>query len=193
MRNITIHSAHLHKEIFLKGKVTEVFPGKGNQDLSLSSNIPVHPDLKMALHKLIPHVIELADLWGSDGQRVDEKHIKVLGFTIDKDGVTISATRELDNAKLVAIETPFQAWDDQIAPYQHAGELSEAIEECQAEVYEYVVNKKSQHPNQGSLFPADGESAPAGDDQNKDGDQDGNQDTGGPGPDGSRRSQDEAI
>lgn len=153
-RNVKISSAQLHKEIFLKGAYSEVMGKIGEKKFTFNFNIAVHPDLRLAFNALSDHVIQLADLHDARGLVPIDK-ISIIGFNIsgdgDDEGVVISATRELENLKLVAINTPFQAWNDQVTPYEEAGELSLLIEACKAEVYSYLFDEKHQPDNQMQL------------------------------------------
>jgi hypothetical protein len=161
-RDVKISHASLQNDNNLKSTYTERMGKIGEQKHTITSTVAVHPDLRLAFNALTPHVIALADIYDEKGPVAPEK-ISVIGFSLtgteNSETVTIIATRELENLKLVNITTPPQAWDDQVTPYEHADDLSLLIEECKAEVYEYLFESKHQPDLQMSLFdtppPAD--------------------------------------
>lgn len=171
--NITIKQASIKNSLFLAYKYDQSVNSTRN-NISTSSDAPIHDDLRAAFAALIPHFAFICEEIKEDDckkrlhkpdEELEEEHplqkFKVQGFTIggtgDAEGVTISGTKRLESGGTVCFNTPFLKFEDS-REYTFMAELREAIDNLKSEVYEYLEGKQAPS-KQVDLFPEEEESA----------------------------------
>jgi hypothetical protein len=170
--NITIKQASIKNSLFLAYKYDQSVNSTRN-NISTSSDAPIHDDLKKAFSALIPHFAFICEEIKEEDckkrlhkpdEELDEDHplqkFKVQGFAIggtgDAEGVTISGTKRLESGDTVCFNTPFVKLEDSNYPFM--AELRESIDNLKSEVYEYLEGKQAPS-KQVDLFPEEEESA----------------------------------
>lgn len=173
MANIEINSAKLkgsgvtHCEYSYEQKTESA-----HEAIGVSSDAPVHDDMRLAFRALVPHLaficeevdnsnelIEIMDRYngliedGADTVLMTRlAKYKVTSFkctgTGDTAGIILSGQKKLITDKIVNLNTPNLKWDDD---YQFSQELYAAIERCKTEVLHYMEGKQAPEV-QGSLF-----------------------------------------
>lgn len=113
-----------------------------------------HIDLKKAfdglkfhmahLTKQAPHS-ELEDYYDNGGIHPVILEMIVTSFSIggsgDHAGVTITGVRQLDNGKVLNINTPFTKYQNEHEQYIYGIDLEEAVRKCVEEVVHYIDGK----------------------------------------------------
>jgi len=156
-RLIQIVKAKLDKDGKLVVSYNEKLP-EGNQRIvkDEENTTPVHNDLIEAFHALNPHLARLCEQYEKEGKLTEEIETRSFSLKGDDDaaGIVLSGIRKVANNKSFAINTPFLHWgrEDNYAKMQ---ELMEAVELCEEEVKEYLVNGKHAVDPQGDLFDED--------------------------------------
>lgn len=146
---ITVKKAKLNKEKTLSNiAFTEAIDDKAHKDHeNVKCDWIAHTDLEKVFESLAPHVAficELPEAQGHDLESFSEtvNTITVNSFSVsdsgDEEGVTISATRQLNYGRQMTINTPFLKYSDE---YEYTSELGQSIEACREEVKLYLAGK----------------------------------------------------
>jgi hypothetical protein len=159
-KTINIRSAELVDQMFCNYKYKHNVGPNTTNTVSTKSEVPVHPDMVMGFRKLDAHLALICeevdasligDINDIDHQPTSDKISK---FTVTKfslDGgdaalsVVLSGTKELSTGEAIKLETPKIFIDDS---YPFATELGGTIQDCVAEVEEYMKGKQADDPQQ---------------------------------------------
>lgn len=172
--NIEIKKAKIKSKIFLAYEYKQTIEGTQN-DISTSSNAPIHPDLQEKFNALIPHFALLTEQIGefimekvvrenneSEKEELVER-FNVTGITISdsngEEGVVLTGQKILKNGKVVNFNTPFTKYYDDMESYEYGEELQKTVADLKEEVLEYM-NGKQAESNQLEMFGDDEEFEP---------------------------------
>ncbi len=164
---IQIKKATIKSSIFLAYNYTQTADNIENQ-INTKSDAPIHEDLRRAFMCLTPHLAyiceeitkekadKLIDIMDNEWSLDDEseyyneelheffRKFQTEGFEIsgsgEKEGVKIIGAKLLDTNKAISLTTPKQSYE---AEYPFSVALSETVEDCRMEVYEYFKGKQA--------------------------------------------------
>lgn len=163
--NVAIKSANLRGYLFLTYKyILTVEDTKTTA--TLSSDAPIHDDLKNAFRNLLPFFVHICEevsdedlitaaikepeayLERTEDEEADKENpflkFRVTGFEIggktDYEGVYLTGEKTLKSHESINIKTPLIHFQGE---YAFAGDLSEAIENAKRETFEYSQGKQA--------------------------------------------------
>lgn len=176
--HIEIKKAKIKRKIFLAYEYKQTVEGTQNE-ISTSSNAPIHPDLEEKFNALAPHFAFLTEeitkteaktiIEKGDEDALEEllKKFRVTGLSISdsggEEGVVITGNKTLETGKVVNFNTPFTKYYDDMDGYEYGEQLSEVVDALKSEVLEYMDGKQAQS-NQLEMFGEDGDEFEPGDD-----------------------------
>tara|TARA_R110002012_G_scaffold190633_1_gene358223 strand:- start:31282 stop:31920 length:639 start_codon:yes stop_codon:yes gene_type:complete len=155
---IHINSAEIRSRLFLKWTYEKHEPGR-KDNLSASSDAPIHEDLHNAFQSLLPHllllteqknkpeVVKQMDLNLELPEDIMNK-FKVTGFSTDeKNGevyVKITGIRHLNTGKNLALTMPSTGRGSKENEYEFYDKMIEAVDRIKSEVVQFMDGKQSE-------------------------------------------------
>ena len=164
-KEIEIKKAKVKSGMFLAYEYSERTLLAQN-NVAMSSDAPIHPDLENAFKKLVPHFALLTEevSQGIVAGTIEQNYpfhelldkFTVTGFSLggsgDSEGVVIIGNKELVTGKKVNFNSPFQTfYDDSSEAYPYTHELKQDVNAVIYEVEQYMEGKQADPPMK-SLF-----------------------------------------
>ena len=126
----------------------------------------VHPDLTRALAQLVPHLCllteqlhETADYWPEEAAEWPPRFAPytVTGFSMGRGGagITLTGQRELAGGKILNLNSPYTAFEEENSTYQYTGLLETAVLDAIAEVELALRGKCNEAGRQLDMFDAE--------------------------------------
>ena len=140
-KEIEIKKAKVKSGMFLTYEYSERTLSAQN-NVTMSSDAPIHPDLESAFKKLVPHFALLTEevSHGIAAGTIEQNEpfhelldkFTVTGFSLggsgDSEGVVIIGNKELVTGKKVNFNSPFQTfYDDSSEAYPYTHELKQDV------------------------------------------------------------------
>ena len=164
-KEIEIKKAKVKSGMFLAYEYSERTLSAQN-NVAMSSDAPIHPDLENAFKKLVPHFALLTEevSQGIVAGTIEQNNpfhelldkFTVTGFSLggsgDSEGVVIIGYKELASGKKVNFNSPFQTfYDDSSEAYPYTHKLKQDVNAVIYEVEQYMEGKQADPPMK-SLF-----------------------------------------
>lgn len=168
---IHINSAEIRSRMFLKWNYEKHVPGR-KDNLSATSDAPIHEDLQNAFQSLLPHLLLLTEQKNKPevvkqmdlGLELPEdimNKFKVTGFsTEDKNGeiaVKISGIRHLNTGKNLSLSMPSTVRGSKDSEYEFYDKMIEAVDQIKAEVVAFMDGKQAERSQPEIGFGDDGD------------------------------------
>lgn len=164
-KEIEIKKAKVKSGMFLAYEYSERTLSAQN-NVTMSSDAPIHPDLESAFKKSVPHFALLTEevSQGIAAGTIEQNEpfhelldkFTVTGFSLggsgDSEGVVIIGNKELVTGKKVNFNSPFQTfYDDSSEAYPYTHQLKQDVNAVIYEVEQYMDGKQADPPMR-SLF-----------------------------------------
>jgi hypothetical protein len=122
-------------------------------DITETRRYFVHPDLQLALSKLVPHLIAICEL--NDYYSVIENPSLQVGFEVsgvsfggsdEYRGAVIVGKKTLKSERVLNLVSPFCSFESENPFYDHESEFYEHCSELEKEIILYIQGKHAPNP-----------------------------------------------
>ena len=154
----TIKAAKIIKHNKLEVVYEVHLPDERTNKITVECDTVIHEDLRRSFASLDIHLGNLCEQYKIDAKTkkpvlatVECLHFSITGSG-EKEGVTLSGHRDLENGKVIQIKAPNQQWSGDVFEYKKSKQLYKDVAALVEEVNQYLFHGKKAADPQGDLF-----------------------------------------